>query len=104
MEDGEGMLARFNRLMRDIENGETSRTCFRRWEVAMLVDIQSCGLDGPDRRKILHRYQNAVRHAIEKGAGEPLMLSQYLARNRAARECVEAPTLDFSVKMNQRAS
>lgn len=87
MEDSQGILARFNRLMRDLQNGASTRNCFRPWEVELLLDIQSCDLGVGNRRRILQRYRRAVERRLEKGASEPLKLSEYLAytRNRSSR-------------------
>lgn len=82
MEDSEGILSRFNRLMRDLENGATGRTCFRSWEVELLLDFDSCDLPKLNRRRILHRYRGAVRRQLECGATRPLTLTEYLERIR----------------------
>jgi hypothetical protein len=104
VEDGEGLLTRFNRLMKDLENGGTSRTCFRGWEIDLLLDFQTCGLDGSDRRKILQRYQKAVQRGIEKGAQRPLKLSEYLARLPGPRQSMEIPPLGVSGAREQYAA
>ena len=83
MEDSQGILARFNRLMRDLQNGASTRTCFRPWEVELLLDIQNCNLGAANRRRVLQRYRRAVERRLEKGASEPLKFSEYLARTRA---------------------
>jgi hypothetical protein len=83
VEDCQAVLSRFNRLMRDIENGEITRTCFRAWEVELLLDIQACDLPPADRRRILQRYRKAVQRRLEQGLGRPLKLSEYLARLRS---------------------
>ena len=79
--------------MKDMENGSTSRTCFRGWEIDLLLDFQTCGLGGPDRRKILHRYQKAVQRGIERGQQRPLKLSEYMARLPGPRKHPEMPPL-----------
>jgi hypothetical protein len=81
MDDLAQVLLRFNRLMRDLENGEASRNSFRPWEVELLIDMQSCRL-GADRKRVLRRYQKAVHRGLERGAARPLLLSEYLVRSR----------------------
>jgi hypothetical protein len=75
------MLQRFHRLMRDVENGATSRNTFYPWEIELLIDFQNCDF-GPNRRRLLRRYQKAATRAVEHGAEKPLKLSEYLARTR----------------------
>lgn len=84
MEDSQGVLARFNRLMRDLENGSSTRNCFRPWEVELLLDIQGSDLGTANRRRVLGRYRRAVERRLEKGGTQPLKLSEYLAGSRAA--------------------
>jgi hypothetical protein len=81
MTDSSQFLLRFDRLMRDVENGDTSRNSFRPWEIELLVDMQACRL-GSDRRRVLRRYSKAVRRSLERGASSPLKLSEYLSRSR----------------------
>ncbi len=81
MTDTSQTLIRFDRLMRDVENGDTPRNSFRAWEVDLLVDLHCCPL-GPDRKRLLQRYSKAVRRDLERGASEPLRLSEYLQRAR----------------------
>ncbi len=83
MNDASQTLIRFNRLMRDLDNGETSRTSFVPWEVELLLDLDSCGLSQHEKRRVLRRYQKAAQRRIEAGF-EPLKLSEYLGRRRHA--------------------
>lgn len=83
MEDSQGILARFNRLLRDLQKGASTRNCFCPWEVELLVDIQSCDLGEANKRRILQRYRRAAERRLEKGAARPLKLSEYLARSRS---------------------
>lgn len=82
VEDGQAILVRFNRLMRDLENGATTRNCFRPWEVELLLDIQDCDLGPANRRRVLQRYRRAFERRIEKGSSQLLKLSEYLAQSR----------------------
>jgi hypothetical protein len=81
MDDTAQVLLRFNRLIRDLENGSASRNSFRPWEVELLLDMQDCHL-GADRKRVLRRYQKAFHRCLERGATRPLMLSEYLMRSR----------------------
>ncbi len=83
MEDSEGVLARFNRLMRDLDKGLASRNCFRDWEVELLMDMAQCELGEANRKRTLQRYKRAVERRLEQGDTVPLKLSEYLAQTRA---------------------
>jgi hypothetical protein len=81
MEDTSQVLVRFHRLMQDIETGSTARNTFRPWEVELLADLSGCQL-GPNRRRILRRWERAVQRGLERGATRPMKLSDYLVRTR----------------------
>ena len=82
--DGEAVLHRFNRLIRELLQGAMKRNTFRPWEIEILLDIDTCDLNGSNRRETLRRYQRAVQRQMENGARAPMRLSEYLA-NRANR-------------------
>jgi len=81
----EGILGRFNRLMRDLLRGEMSRNSFRLWEAEILLDIMSCDVAGPSMRNYLRRYQKAAERQMAKGRSLPLKFSEYLDSLRARR-------------------
>lgn len=85
MEDSTAMLTRFNRLIRDIQNGASTRHCFQPWEVELLLDIEACGLDPVKKRRVFSQYANAARRRLEQGIPRPLKLSEYLAGRRRAK-------------------
>jgi hypothetical protein len=89
MQDTSQVLLRFNRLMRDVENGAPTRNCFLPWEVELLLDLDACGVPSTDRRKVLARYRRAARRRLERGA-EPMKLSEYL------RDCAVRRTSSVS--------
>jgi hypothetical protein len=89
MIDSAAFLFRFDRLIREVENGDTSRNSFRPWEIELLVDMQGCRL-GADRRRVLKRYRKAVHRSLEQGTARPLKLSEYLARSRKERRAPAA--------------
>ena len=76
--DSEAVLARFNKLVQELLRGAITRNTFRPWEVDILLDIEGCNLREGGRKEILRRYQKAVQRSMEKGAPEPLKLSEYL--------------------------
>jgi hypothetical protein len=80
MGDSSQLIVRFERLMHDVENGNTKRNTFRPWEVELLLDMMSCEL-GSARNRVLRRYRKAVHRCLERGAAKPLMLSEYLSRS-----------------------
>ncbi len=71
-------LAQFNLLIEQILAGEVGRSRYQPWEIDLLLDIESCNLNGAAVAPILRQYQKAVRDEMENGAGVPLTLSQYL--------------------------
>ena len=58
---------------------------FRPWETELLLDIESCSLREANKRDTLRCYQKAVQRHMEKGARQPLKLSEYLAAVKAKR-------------------
>ena len=76
--DSDAVLAQFNRLIQELLRGNMHRNTFRSWEIALLLDIESCNLRESSKRETLRRYQKAVQRSMEKGAQMPLRLSEYL--------------------------
>ena len=89
--DAEAILAQFNRLINELLLGKLVRNTFRTWEIEVLLDIQMCDLRDGQKRETLRRYQRAVQRQMEKGARDPLKLSEYLAANKAKRLASDAP-------------
>ncbi|MFB3775963.1 MAG: hypothetical protein ACE141_00095 [Bryobacteraceae bacterium] len=79
-ESSEEILAQFNRLIRELLRGQINRNTFRPWEVELLLDVESCNLRESSRESTLRRYQKAVQRQIERGAREPVKLSEFLGR------------------------
>ncbi len=75
----EEILSQFNRLIRELLRGQINRNTFRPWEVKLLLDIEACHLRESTKEKVLHRYQKAVQHQMERGAPFPMLLSEFLA-------------------------
>jgi len=86
------MINRFNRLIKEILQGEVRRTTFQPWEVGFLVDLQSCKLPRSRLHEALRRYQRRVQRQLEHGEIPPIKLSEYLgARARKPAPLPEAP-------------
>lgn len=83
--DGDTILAQFNRLMNELLRGKLVRNTFRPWEIALLLDMQMCEVREGQKRETLRRYQRAVQKQMEKGARDPMKLSEYLEANRVKR-------------------
>lgn len=78
--DPEETLAQFNRLLRELLRGQINRNTFRPWEVALLLDIESCNLRDSSRESVLRRYQKAVQRQLTRGITPPMKLSEFLGR------------------------
>lgn len=78
----EELLARFNRLIRELLRGKIARNTFRPWEIEVLLDIENCQIRESARENTLRRYQRAVQRQIEKSGGPPMKLSEFLAKKR----------------------
>ena len=80
----EDVLARFNTLMREVSRGKTERTCFRPWEIELLIDMQSCYLTDSKRGDVLRRYEIAASDELARGAGKPRLLQSSWTSEDAA--------------------
>ena len=80
--DTDELLRRFNRLIRELLQGETRRETFQRWEVDLLLDVQNCRIKELAREGVLRRYQQAVQRRIERGEAVPMKLSEFLGAKR----------------------
>ena len=85
------MLAQFNRLMKELMDGNCSRNVFRAWEIELFLNIESCEIAPTSRREVLRRYQKAAQRHIEKGSRLPLKLSEYLEPLKARRDQHKPP-------------
>ncbi len=83
--DTDGILLRFNRLIRELLQGGTRRETFQRWEVELLLDMQSCQIREWVRYGVIRRYQWAVQRRIERGDTVPMKLSEFLATQHSGR-------------------
>jgi hypothetical protein len=76
--DSDEILAQFNLLIDAILQDTKGRSVYQPWEIDLLLDIDSCGMDGRFVSVILIQYQKAVQLALKSGARMPPKLSQYL--------------------------
>lgn len=83
--DSDAVLAQFNRLVGELLRGSLNRNTFRPWEIALLLDIETCDFGDINKRETLKRYQKAVQRHMEKGARLPFKLSEYLEMLRNKR-------------------
>ena len=89
--DLELLINRFNRLVKEILNGEVRRTCFQVWEVDLLVDLESCRLTRSRREEVLRRYQWAVQHQLERGEIPPIKLSAFIGQRARKLAALQNP-------------
>lgn len=85
MADNDQVLSRFNRLIQDLFRENVNRNCFQPWEIELLLDMQTCELRESNKREVLRQYQKAVQRQLEKKAGAPLKMSEYLTQKRSKR-------------------
>lgn len=73
------VLARFQRLMKDLRSGDWRRNSFEPWEIELLLDIAACDPEIQRRRALLERYQKAVEKRLANHCELPMKLSEYIA-------------------------
>lgn len=86
--DLELMANRFNRLVKELLEGEVRRTSFQSWEVLLLLDLQDCGLTRSRRDEALRRYQRAVQRQLERGEVPPVKFSDFVGRRASKPDMV----------------
>ena len=72
------MLNRFRRLLGELQTGKTQRNQFEPWEIAILLDLESCHINRRQWIAILKQYEKAVERQIEGGNGPPMKVSEFL--------------------------
>jgi len=87
--DLELMANRFNRLVKELLQGEVRRTAFQPWEVHLLLDLQDCRMIPSRREEALRRYQRVVQRQLERGELPPVRFSEFVGRR--ARKLVLIP-------------
>ena len=81
--DTDATLANFNALMDELLRTGIHRANFQPWEIDILLDIESCPLRAPAKRKVLREYQNAVQAELETGVHLPTRFSEFLQRRES---------------------
>jgi hypothetical protein len=76
--NSEVLLAQFILFMEELFAGKLRRTQFRRWEIDLLLDIESSELRGSAKHKVLRDYRDAVQAELESGAIRVLRFTEYL--------------------------
>ena len=72
------MLNRFRRLIAELIRGAVVRQSFQPWEVAILLDIETCQIEPKRRLDLLRQYQRAVEKQLQSGPGPPMKFSEFL--------------------------
>jgi hypothetical protein len=80
--DLELMANRFNRLVKELLQGEVRRTSFQPWEVHLLLDLQACRLTRSRRDEALRRYQRAVQRNFERRELPPIRFADFVGRRK----------------------
>jgi hypothetical protein len=88
------MANRFNRLVKEILQGEVRRNTFQPWEVYLLLDLEACRLTRSRREDALRRYQRAVQRQLERGELPPVRFSDYVGQRARKPVLVPPPPLD----------
>ena len=78
--DIELMANRFNRLVKELRDGEVRRTSFQPWEVHLLLDLQACQLTPSRRDEALLRYQRAVQKQLGRREVPPVRFADFVGR------------------------
>jgi hypothetical protein len=87
-EQRELQLNRFRRLIGELLHGEINRNTFQSWEIALLLDFDTCELPSRRRLEILRQYQRAVERQMEIGPGPPMKLSHFLIQREQRRNAL----------------
>ena len=72
------MLNRFRRLITELIRGAVVRQSFQPWEVAILLDFETCTVEPKRRLELLRQYQRAVEKQLATGPGPPMKFSEFL--------------------------
>ena len=83
--DNDQILSRFNRLIQDLFRENVERNSFQSWEIELLLDMQTCEIRESNKREVLRQYQKAVQKQLEKRAGAPIKMSEYLVQRRGKK-------------------
>jgi hypothetical protein len=90
--DIELMANRFNRLVKELLQGEVRRTSFQPWEVHLLLDLESCRLTRSRRDEALRRYQRAVEKQLGRRQVPPIRFVEFVGRRKHGPILVPPPS------------
>ena len=93
IEQRERQLNRFKKLISDLMRGELNRNSFEPWEIALLLDFDTCQLPSRRRQDIMRQYLKAVERQLDNGEGPPMMLSQFLELREQRRNAMTTQIL-----------
>ena len=91
--DLELLANRFNRLVKELLQGEVRRTSFQPWEVHLLLDLQDCRLTPSRRDEALRRYQRVVQKQLERGELPPVKFADFVGRRKRGPVLVPPPSV-----------
>jgi hypothetical protein len=80
--DLELIATRFNRLVKELLQGEVRRNAFQPWEVHLLLDLQACRLTRSRRDEALRRYQRAVQKQLDRRQLPPVRFADFVGRRK----------------------
>ncbi len=83
-------IAQFSSLIQEVIGGQPRRCVFLPWELAILLDIESCWVRQASRADLLRRYQRVAYQHAATGAPEFLKFSEFLQRVRRKRRLPKA--------------
>ena len=91
--DIELMANRFNRLVKELLDGEVRRTSFQPWEVHLLLDLEACRLTPSRRDEALRRYRRAVQKQLDRRELPPVRFADFLGHRARKLALVPHPSL-----------
>src|ERR1700722_774514 len=91
--DLELIANRFNRLVKELLQGEVRRTSFQPWEVHLLLDLQACRLTPSRRDEALRRYQRVVQKQLDRRDLPPVRFWVFLGRRKRGPVLVPPPSV-----------
>jgi hypothetical protein len=89
--DLELMANRFNRLVKELLQGEVRRNSFQPWEVHLLLDLEGCRLTRSRREEALRRYQRVVQKQLGRREVPPVRFVDFLGRRKRGLVLVPPP-------------
>ena len=83
-------IAQLSCLIQEVIAGQPRRHVFLPWELAILLDIESCAVRQSAREDLLRRYQRAACQHAAAGRTELLKFSEFLQEIRRKRHLPKA--------------